>query len=241
MKIWAHRGCSLRYPENTLLAFEKAAALAGLEGIETDVQLTRDGQIVILHDERLDRTTEMKCWVKDYTLAELKSIYVKTAHGEFQEKIPTLEEVLDLLKDRMKEGLRLNIELKNSEVEYPGLEEKVIETVDRFGLSEHILYSSFNAQSLGTLRRLLPDADIGMLSDKASDCLKMMSGPCRVDAIHPCGEEIDLPPEKLAGMTVRAWFTGPLYPEKGGERMNLTAYEAMGVTDVFINDPEEYL
>ena len=102
-------------------------------------------------------------------------------------------------------------------------------------------YSSFNAQSLGTLRRLLPDADIGMLSDKASDCLKMMSGPCRVDAIHPCGEEIDLPPEKLAGMTVRAWFTGPLYPEKGGERMNLTAYEAMGVTDVFINDPEEYL
>lgn len=58
MKIWAHRGCSQRYPENTMLAFEKAAELKGLTGIELDIQLTKDGEIVVIHDERVDRTTE---------------------------------------------------------------------------------------------------------------------------------------------------------------------------------------
>lgn len=73
MKIWAHRGCSQRYPENTLLAFEKAMDIPGLTGIELDIQLTRDGELVVIHDERVDRTTEGIGFVRDYTLAELKS------------------------------------------------------------------------------------------------------------------------------------------------------------------------
>ena len=72
MKIWAHRGCSQRYPENTLLAFEKAIAIKGLTGIELDIQLTKDGHMVVVHDERVDRTTESIGFVRDYTLSELK-------------------------------------------------------------------------------------------------------------------------------------------------------------------------
>ena len=74
MKLWAHRGCSQRYPENTLLAFEKAAQLQELVGIELDIQLTKDGQIVVIHDEKVDRTTDGSGWVRDFTLAELKRL-----------------------------------------------------------------------------------------------------------------------------------------------------------------------
>lgn len=72
MKIWAHRGCSQMYSENTLLAFEKAANIKNLTGIELDIQLTRDGELVVCHDERVDRTTDGTGFVRDFTLAEIK-------------------------------------------------------------------------------------------------------------------------------------------------------------------------
>ena len=68
MKIWAHRGCSQIYPENTITAFEKALKIPGLTGIELDIQLTADGELVVIHDERVDRTTDGFGFVKDYTL-----------------------------------------------------------------------------------------------------------------------------------------------------------------------------
>ena len=113
MKIWAHRGCSQRYPENTLLAFEKAAAIKNLTGIELDIQLTRDGELVVIHDERVDRTTEGIGYVRDYTLHQLKRLHIYADENPVQ-TIPTMEEVFDLLEERLKSGLKLNIELKNS-------------------------------------------------------------------------------------------------------------------------------
>ena len=65
MRLWAHRGCSQRHPENTLLSFEKAAEIPGLTGIELDIQMTKDGSLVVIHDERVDRTTEGTGNVKD--------------------------------------------------------------------------------------------------------------------------------------------------------------------------------
>ena len=76
MKIWAHRGCSQNYPENTLLSFEKAAQIRELAGIELDIQLTKDKELVVIHDERVDRTTEGIGFVRDYTLAELKRLHI---------------------------------------------------------------------------------------------------------------------------------------------------------------------
>ncbi len=68
MKIWAHRGCSQMYPENTITAFQRAAGLPGLAGIELDIQLTRDGHMAVFHDERVDRTTDGKGELRKYTL-----------------------------------------------------------------------------------------------------------------------------------------------------------------------------
>ena len=99
MRIWAHRGCSQRYPENTLLSFEKAAAIQSLTGIELDIQLTKDGQLVVIHDERVDRTTEGIGFVRDYTLAELKRLHIYADVNNSQ-KIPAMEEVLNLLEPR---------------------------------------------------------------------------------------------------------------------------------------------
>ncbi|MDD6810698.1 MAG: glycerophosphodiester phosphodiesterase family protein, partial [Lachnospiraceae bacterium] len=89
MKIWAHRGCSQRYPENTLLAFEKAIGLNNLTGIELDIQLTKDGEIVVIHDERVDRTTESIGFVRDYTLAEIKKLHIYADVNPSQQ-IPTI-------------------------------------------------------------------------------------------------------------------------------------------------------
>mgnify|MGYP000514859808 FL=1 len=90
MKIWAHRGCSQNYPENTILAFEKAAGLKNLEGIELDIQLTKDGQMVVVHDERADRTTDGTGYIRDYTLAQLKRLRIDAGPLPCQ-AIPTME------------------------------------------------------------------------------------------------------------------------------------------------------
>lgn len=240
MKIWAHRGCSLMYPENTLLAFEKAAELKGLTGIELDIQLTKDGYLAVCHDEKVDRTTDGRGMLYDFTLAELKKLRIDAGEGRV-ERIPTMEEVLDLLEPRLREGLQINIELKNSILPYEGMEEKIIGLIRERGLQEHIVYSSFSALSLEKVRRLEPETRIGMLDGKISDCLYKLKGGCGADDLHPSMYGIDLPPEKFPGFRVRAWGGGRLYPEKPtGNRLDLAALERKGITDVFLNEPEAY-
>ena len=112
MKIFAHRGFSGEYPENTMLAFRKAYE-TGCDGIELDVQLTKDGVPVIMHDETIDRTTDGKGNLRDYTYEQLCRF---DCSGKFAGKygfqqIPTLREYLEWVKDT---GLITNIELKNS-------------------------------------------------------------------------------------------------------------------------------
>ncbi len=241
MKIWAHRGCSQRYPENTLLAFEKAAKLDGLTGIELDIQLTKDGELVVIHDEKVDRTTEGTGYVKDYSLSEIKRLHIYADVNPSQQ-IPAMEEVLDLLADRMREGLKINIELKNSVFPYEGMEEKIVELIGRYGLQKSIVYSSFYAISLEKLREIEPQAQIGILDTKVSDCLYKVKGGCGAKALHPYWRGIDLSPEKLVGYSVRAYFSGHLYPEKPtGTLLDLEALEKQGITDVFLNEPERYL
>lgn len=241
MKIWAHRGCSQMYPENTLLAFQKAIELEGLTGIELDIQLTKDGQLIVCHDEKVDRTTDGIGEVQQYTLAELKKLRIDAGNGKY-ERIPAIEEVLDLLKDRLKKGLRLNIELKNSILPYEGMEKKIIELVHHYGVQESIIYSSFSALSLERIKRIDSEAKTGILDTKVSDCLYKLKGGCRADALHPYWKGMDLKKERLDGYTVRAWFTGHLYPERStGNKLELTVLEQRGITDVFLNEPEEYL
>lgn len=241
MKIWAHRGCSQRYPENTLLAFERAIEIENLTGIELDIQLTKDGKIVVIHDERVDRTTESVGFVRDYTLAELKKLHIYADVNPSQQ-IPTIDEVFDLIESRLKSGMKLNIELKNSVYPYPGMEEKIIDLVHKRGLEKSIVYSSFYAKSLAKVRELDRDAEIGILDSKVSDCLYKMKGGCGAQALHPYWQRIDLPKEDLEGYIVRAYFGGHLYPEKPtGTKLDLGKLAEQGITDVILNEPEVYI
>lgn len=258
MKIWAHRGCSQRYPENTITAFSKALAIQGLTGIELDIQMTKDGEIVVIHDERVNRTTDGTGYVKNYTYAELRKLSIETGNGR-KEKVPSIQEVLDLVQDRMTEGLLLNIELKNSVIPYAGMEEKIMELTARRNLQRQVVYSSFYTMSLHRIREIDKNADIGVLDTKVSDCLYKKKGCFGTDgaieekpaersnsappaALHPYWKGMDLGSEQLAGQTVRAWFGGHLYPEKPtGTRLDLKKLEDMGITDVFLNEPEVYL
>lgn len=240
MKIWAHRGCSQRYPENTLLAFEKAVEISGLTGIELDIQLTKDGQLVVIHDERVDRTTEGIGFVRDYTLAELKKLHIYADENPSQ-TIPTMEEVLDLTGQRCRVGMKINIELKTNVYSYPGIEEKIVELVHKRGLQESIVYSSFYTLSLERIRQLDQEAEIGILDNKVSECLFKLRG-CGADALHPFWKGIDLPRKRIQEYPVRVWLTGHLYPEAPtGTKLNLAELERQGITDIFLNEPEIYI
>lgn len=235
MKIWAHRGCSQRYPENTLLAFEKAMQIKGLTGIELDIQLTKDNHMVVIHDEKVNRTTNGCGNVQDFTLEEIRRL--KCRKGQ---RIPTIEEVLDLLEPAMRDGLMLNIELKNGVFRYEGMEEMITELIRQRNLEEHVIYSTFYAHSVKRLRELVPDAEIGILDRRLSDCLYKMQGGCGANALHPFWRGIDIEADK--GTPVRAWFSGHLFPEKPtGNRLDLETLEQQGITDVFLNEPEIYL
>ena len=164
VQIFVHRGFSGYYPENTMLAFQKVAEETVADGIELDIQLTKDGEIVIMHDEMLDRTTNGSGWLKDHTLEELKMLSVGVnVKGFFpRQTIPTLREYFTWLKTTK---LITNIELKTSYFEYEGIEEKLIAMVKEFGLEDQIWYSSFNQYTVARIKKLMPEAKCGLLTD----------------------------------------------------------------------------
>lgn len=241
--IWAHRGCSMKYPENTLEAFEAAAKLEGITGIELDVQLTWDGEVVVIHDETIDRTTNRKGFVAYYTLAELKEAEIASVNGTTT-KIPTLREVFELLEPYCKEkGLLINIELKNSVNRYIGMEEKTLALVEEFELEDYIVYSSFLPESVGLMKRLCPQAKTGTLAGSMEKCLKDAKEQ-QADALHPWNggmELVDL--KEYEGYPIRVWNGEE--PFFGQDRVlkekNMTKYAKMGATDIITNVPELYL
>ena len=122
------------------------------------------------------------------------------------------------------------------------MEEKIAELVHKKGLEKNIVYSTFYARSLEKMNLIDPDAELGILDSKVSDCLYKLKGGCKAAALHPYWQGIDLPKTELESYTVRAWFGGHLFPEKPtGKRINLDKLENMGITDVFLNEPEVYL
>ena len=237
MKIWAHRGCSQNYPENTLLSFSKAIELKDLSGIELDIQLTKDNELVVIHDERVDRTTEGIGYVRDYTLKELKTLNIYPG-----QKIPTMAEVFDLIGNRLKNGMKLNIELKNSVYHYEGMEEKIVGMVENLDLGNAIVYSSFYAKSIRRLKDMGVTSELAILDRNISDCLYKVDGGCGATSLHPFWKGIDLSADELAGKTVRAWMSGHLYPEKPtGTKLDFAPLEEQGITDIILNEPEVYV
>lgn len=148
--VAAHRGWSSLYPENTLLAFKKAIAI-GVDQIETDVRLTRDGELVCIHDSTVDRTTNGTGKVSDLTLAELKALDAGAWKGESfaGERIPTFIEFMELVSQHP--TLTLDIELK----EYPtgdqrerALEvcDRVLKIIDDYGFTDRVVINAFSGE-----------------------------------------------------------------------------------------------
>lgn len=161
MKVVAHRGYSGKYPENTMLSFQKAVE-AGCDEIELDVQLTKDDVLVIIHDETIDRVSDGTGAIKDFTFQELRKFNVK---GEYGDKfgfnpIPSFEEYLEWVKDQ---PVTTNIELKTGKYYYKELEEKVIAMLKKYGLLHKVMFSSFNHLSLIKCKELAPEVECGAL------------------------------------------------------------------------------
>ncbi len=247
MNIWAHRGCSYNYPENTLSAF-RAACNYAVTGIELDIQMTKDGEIVVIHDERVERTTDGIGAVADMTLQELKSLKIipREGMGLAYETVPAMREVLELLREFcLRDGLLINIELKNSIVRYEGMEQKILQMVREFALEPYVIYSSFNPDSIQLLKQLEPSVKTGILNSSLQTCLELAK-QVSADALHPYINQIDV--ENIRQQTrlpVRAWNVRPqepFFPAQGEIVIwNLLELENKGITDIFTNGPETYV
>lgn len=154
----AHRGFSGHFPENTLLAFQEAIEL-GVDAIELDVQLSKDGEIMIFHDEDLARITGQKGLLKDHTCAELRELDASGAYrGVFgKQTIPTLSEYLELTASK---DILTFLELKNGMLPYPLLEEKVAECLTRFDRQKGTILFSANHPSVKFFGTLAPDVQL---------------------------------------------------------------------------------
>ncbi|WP_243646919.1 glycerophosphodiester phosphodiesterase [Scopulibacillus darangshiensis] len=177
--IFAHRGYSAKYPENTMVSF-KAALKSGAQGIECDVQLSKDGIPVVIHDETLNRTTNGIGFVKDYTAKQLASL---NAGRRFHHAaIPTLKEVLAWISPT---NLLLNIELKNKKFPYNEMEEKVITMIHDFQMENRTIYSSFNHDSLIKIAKIDANAETAPLYKKPIPSPWRYAKALRASAIHP--------------------------------------------------------
>ncbi len=181
MKIYAHRGASDQYPENTMLAFKKAIE-QGADGIETDVHLTKDNVLVLIHDETIDRTSNGQGWIKDYTYEELLQFDFSHHQSNIKQNIPRLEELLDLVK---KSNIGLNIELKTDCIDYKGIEAKTVELVKQYDLLDSVIFSSFNIETLIHLMKIEPNAKTGYLFERNFADQLMKAKHYHIRYLHP--------------------------------------------------------
>ena len=179
-KIIAHRGASGHAPENTMAAFQLALE-QGADGIELDVMLSKDGQLVVIHDDTVDRTTNGIGRVKDMTLAQLKAL--DAGNGE---QIPTLEEVLETFDGRF----LINIELRNYATPLDPLPRVVAELIKSNGFSRSVFVSTFNPINLIRFRRLCPKVKLGLLTGPGKAKFWMWH-LFKYDALHPYYEDVD--------------------------------------------------
>jgi len=178
--IIAHRGASGHAPENTKAAFQLALDQHA-DGIELDVMLSKDGRLVVIHDDTVDRTTNGTGRVRDLTLNQLMAL--DAGNGE---KIPTLEEVLNTFGGRY----LINIELKNYATPFDKLPIAVGDLLKTKDYPEKIIISSFNPFNLARFRRRCPQVKQGLLtlSGKAKFWLWRFF---KYDALHPYYQDVD--------------------------------------------------
>lgn len=203
--IYAHRGSSGEAPENTMAAF-RLALQQEAAGIELDIQMTADGQLVVIHDESLDRTTNGHGLVAAHTYEEIQRYDASYIFEQYRgEPVPLLSEVLKLLEPA---GLELNIELKNSVIRYEGMEDIAIRLVREFGMESRVIFSSFNHYSVAELTRKAPEVEAAILYEADLFRPWEYAAPIGARALHPWLHSVNkelVTHARQAGMHVRVW------------------------------------
>ncbi|GEK32809.1 glycerophosphodiester phosphodiesterase family protein [Kurthia sibirica] len=234
MKIFAHRGASAHYPENTLPSFIAASKLA-VEGVELDVQRTADGVLVIHHDERLHRTSNGSGFLRDYTFDQLRQLdFGSWKDDQFAAtEIPTLREVLAVFKDTHH---MINIELKTDVFEYKGIEDTVLQIVSEMGMSERIIYSSFDHCMVETMLKKAPKNEIGVLFEKILVNLHDYGEKIGSNQLH-----ISLVAAKR-GIMAASMAKGSIFRVYTVNKIaDYDAMEELGVEAIFTDHPEKML
>lgn len=176
MKVFAYRGESRSYPENTMLAFKKAIQ-SGADGIQLDVHFSRERYLVVFHDDSLSRVMDAVGFVRHHSISDLKNYNYKMQYEGPRQHIITLEEYLNWAKEL---PLQTVIHLKNDQFFYPGMEDQICQMISRFGLEDRVLLSSQRLDSLGLIRSYHPEMKIAWLAHSSSDSLLE-----RVQALKP--------------------------------------------------------
>lgn len=233
-KIIGHRGVPHLAPENTMSSF-KAALKIGVDGIETDVQETKDGQLVICHDEILNRTTDGQGLLKDYTLKELKSLSAGSWFSdEFKfERIPTLSEFLNLVKDT---GVFINLEIKSGVILYPNIENLIINMVHDYNLERRTILSSFNHYSLLTCKEIDSSIKTGALYMCGMVEPWIYAKRIGADALHPFFYNVR--PEIMGGIKENHILVNPFTVD---EEAHMRYMISMGVDGIITNYPDKLL
>lgn len=225
-QIWGHRGASAEAPENTLLAFVRAAR-AGAHGVELDVHQLSDGTLVVIHDETFDRTTNGTGPVHAATIEQV----VELRAGDPPQPIPTLDEVLQLLAPS---ELDINIELKTAVVKQPGLVDAALSLVDDLDVADRIWWSSFSPYTTQDLRRASATARIGLLHLGPVDW--ELAQDFGVQAVHPehtLVDEIVVTKAHDLGLRVHTWTVN-----NAERQRQLTKW---GVDVIMTDDPSSAL
>lgn len=234
--VIAHRGASAYYPENTLSAFEAAIGM-GADMIELDVQLSSDKEVVVFHDEKISRCTDGRGKLSDFTLAQLKKL---DAGIRFDKKfkntrIPALGEVLDLCKNR----IVVNIEIKTESVGqtfFGGIEEKCLHIVERCGMREHVVFSSFDPRALMHLKQIDSRVPVAALFEKKhygsrqpSDIVESLAA----DAFNCSASELNK--KWLADLKANRI---PVYVYTVDDAKRMKKFIETGVNGIFTNKPD---
>lgn len=229
--IFAHRGASAHAPENTLAAFELAVKL-GAPAIEFDVKLTSDRQVVILHDQTLNRTTSGSGAVTKQPLAALRELDAGSwKSAEYRgEKIPTLDEVFEAVGKK----LLINVELTNYATPFDGLVHEVAKLVKKHRLQERVIFSSFFPTNLVIARQLLPSVPRGqlMLEGNSGWWQRAAASLMALDAEHPFSEDVTANSVKRAhskGRRIHVWTVN--------DPTEMRRLRSLGVDGIFTDDP----
>lgn len=229
--IWGHRGASGYAPENTLASFQLAADQKA-DGIELDIQLTKDRQIVVIHDEWIDRTSDGTGWVKDYTLEQLRRFnFNKTIPGAAKADIPLMSEVFELIRPT---DLTINIELKTGIFDYEGIEEMILSMCHDYGMEDRVIYSSFNHYSIQKIQKLNPSAPVAFLCQDGPIGFPAYAAQYGVDAIHPWFVNLRfkdfMEESRKQGLKVNTWTVN--------EEEHIRMCTLLGVDAIITNYPD---